>query len=185
MVCLFFFAGVPSDPQVLRGITAVLSVSKDFLLVAKTRAAEPRSLHLLSFDLANSFNVTKSESILPFPLKRFIVQGAASPNSFYYGPAKAEPSTVPLVAFVHGGPHAVISDIFYCEMTFFMKLGFGVLHVNFVGSTGGKQDATESLLGKIGDIDVDDCENILQNLLKQENSIDKNRIVFYGGSHST
>lgn len=57
-------------------------------------------------------------------------------NSIYIGPFEGELGTVPLIVWPHGGPHSVTLATFYRELTFFNALGYGVLLVNYRGSTG-------------------------------------------------
>ena len=71
----------------------------------------------------------------------------------------------------------------YAWLNWFLKLGYGVLRLNYIGSIGGTKDATESLCGKIGDADLKYCQNTVESLLKQEKTIDPQRIVVHGGSH--
>ncbi len=57
-------------------------------------------------------------------------------NSIYIGPTEGEVGKVPLIVWPHGGPHSVTLATFYRELTFFNALGYGVLLVNYRGSTG-------------------------------------------------
>lgn len=52
------------------------------------------------------------------------------------------------------------------EINFFNRMGFGVLYVNFRGSLGAGQDSVDSLLGLVGDTDVKDCVQALEDCLK-------------------
>lgn len=61
--------------------------------------------------------------------------------------------------------------------------GYGILRLNYVGSTGGTSDVTEMLCGKIGVTDVEDCQATVQSLLSQEQNLDPSKIVAHGGSH--
>jgi len=118
-----------------------------------------------------------------YPIKYLVIPGRASPCSFYYGPSGLEKS-VPLVVWVHGGPHYSSIDQFNPEAALLLQLGFGILSVNYIGSTGGKSDdVTDILCGKIGRDDLTDCQEITESLFNQEKSLDPSNVLVYGGSH--
>ena len=60
--------------------------------------------------------------------------------------------------------------------------GYAVLHVNYRGSLGFGQDSLESLPGRIGRQDVDDCMAALQTCL-DGGLVNKDRVYVLGGSH--
>jgi alpha/beta superfamily hydrolase len=55
------------------------------------------------------------------------------------------------------------------EVMFFQELGYAVLFVNFRGSIGAGQDSVDSLLGHVGDTDVKDCRQALDECLEVKN----------------
>ena len=63
-------------------------------------------------------------------------------------------------------------------------MGLNLLIVNYRGSLGYGNEFLNSLLGNIGQHDVDDCYNLLDLALKTfPEKIDQERIGVYGGSH--
>lgn len=97
-------------------------------------------------------------------------------NSIYTGPAPdIADGSVPLIVWPHGGPHALTPNTFYREVDFFNQLGYGVLFINFRGSLGAGQESVESLLGQVGDTDVKDCFQAMNECLKVK--FPKSRIV--------
>lgn len=65
---------------------------------------------------------------------------------------------------------------------FFLQ-GYSFLKVNYIGSTGAsKPGEIDELLGKIGTLDVQDCQNIVQKTV-QSFIIDPKRVGVWGGSH--
>jgi len=56
-------------------------------------------------------------------------------NSIYIGPTTGDAGKIPLIVWPHGGPHSVTLATFNRELTFFNALGYGVLFVNYRGST--------------------------------------------------
>lgn len=74
-------------------------------------------------------------------------------------------------------------DTFGLGSTFFLKLGFAVLKLNYVGSTGGTRDTTDDLLGRAGDKDVKDCQGIVEKLLNSMPCLNPDKVAVWGGSH--
>lgn len=56
-------------------------------------------------------------------------------DGWLYRPAQAE-GNVPLVLWVHGGPHGAFGQTFYMQAQMLTGLGYAVLHTNPRGSTG-------------------------------------------------
>ena len=104
-------------------------------------------------------------------------------SSIYVGPANKSLSTCPLIVWPHGGPHSVIPQSFTNDAYYFLDQGFAVLFVNYRGSICQGKKGVESLLGKVGDTDVKDCVQALQECLQAYPNLDKDRVVLFGGSH--
>lgn len=68
-------------------------------------------------------------------------------------------------------------------MEYTLPEGFALLRINYIGSLGGAVDVTDKLLGHIGTMDVEDCQNSVQSVLKTESIINPEKIVLFGGSH--
>ena len=98
-------------------------------------------------------------------------------SSIYIGPsATSDPEKkVPLILWPHGGPHSVITTSFMPDVYYFLMLGYGVLFVNYRGSLGAGNDSVMSLPGNVGDSDVKDCYQALQECLDSYKIIDPNR----------
>lgn len=68
--------------------------------------------------------ITKSLSTAPsgnYSVSK--IYGQASIPSFFVGPEKCQPSSQPLIVWVHGGPHSYFADSFIHESTLLMRLG--------------------------------------------------------------
>lgn len=75
---------------------------------------------------------------------------------------------------------------FTAAVALFALSGYAVACVNYRGSTGFGQDALESLPGRCGRQDVDDCVAALVPLLgaaSQQPRVDVARVSVFGGSH--
>uniref|UniRef100_A0A674C2U4 acylaminoacyl-peptidase n=1 Tax=Salmo trutta TaxID=8032 RepID=A0A674C2U4_SALTR len=88
---------------------------------------------------------------------------------------------VPLVVFVHGGPHSQFFAEWNVTTAVLVKLGFAVLMVNYRGSTGFGQDSILSLAGNIGSQDVKDVQ--VPSELSKLLTLDPDKVVVMGGSH--
>src|SRR5205085_12243116 len=75
-------------------------------------------------------------------------------NPGFSGPEAERP---PLVVFSHGGPTSATSSALSLEIQFWTSRGFGVVDVNYGGSTGYGRQYRERLKGRWGILDVDDC----------------------------
>jgi dipeptidyl aminopeptidase/acylaminoacyl peptidase len=75
-------------------------------------------------------------------------------NPMFEGPADARP---PVLVKVHGGPTAAASTAFDAKTQYWTSRGFAVLDVNYRGSTGFGRAYRESLYGRWGVADVQDC----------------------------
>lgn len=92
---------------------------------------------------------------------------------------------LPLIIIIHGGPFASSNqDSFSMSNSLLLNQGFGLLIINYKGSTGYGKDQMESLLGKISQNDVKDCFDIIDFTIQRHSEIiNKNKIGVFGGSH--
>lgn len=97
-------------------------------------------------------------------------------------PKSSTNSLPPLILSPHGGPHSATIASFNPTICMFNQLGFAVLQVNYRGSLGFGLKALESLPGKVGRQDVDDCMSILKEALRRGECNEK-EIFVLGGSH--
>lgn len=85
-------------------------------------------------------------------------------HAFYYPPLNSgfrglSNETPPLLVNVHGGPTGQVFPSFNPEILFWTSRGFAYLDVNYGGSTGYGKAYRDSLKGKWGIVDVEDCTN--------------------------
>ncbi|XP_034551957.1 S9 family peptidase [Notolabrus celidotus] len=90
---------------------------------------------------------------------------------------------IPLVVFIHGGPHSQFPAEWNGTTAGLTKLGFAVLMVNYRGSTGFGQDSILSLIGRIGNQDVKDVQTAVLTALRSDITLDPKRLAVIGGSH--
>ena len=99
-------------------------------------------------------------------------------NRDYVGPAAAPP---PLIVLSHGGPTGQTTAKLDLNTQFWTSRGFGVLDVNYGGSTGFGRAYRRRLNGQWGVVDVDDCCNGALTLAQQGRA-DPERLIIRGGS---
>ncbi|PWA03365.1 hypothetical protein BB558_000474 [Smittium angustum] len=92
-------------------------------------------------------------------------------------------SLPPLAVYPHGGPHATFVCGINMIPTFLTILGFVVAQVNYTGSLGFGQKSVDSLVGRIGDLEVDEIVYVAKDL-GEKMVVDAGRMVYNGGSHS-
>lgn len=107
-------------------------------------------------------------------------------HAFYYPPHNgdftAPPDELPpLVVKSHGGPTGMTTATLTLGVQYWTSRGFGVLDVNYRGSTGYGRAYRRSLYGQWGIADVEDCINGARNLADQ-GEVDPARMAITGGS---
>ena len=186
MVCLAIPTDAPDQVKKIERVDALLSVTSEYLLVSYSNSMTGPGLKLLS--IAQDYKaipITIPSSRIEFPVEVQFVSGEFSPPSIYHGPTAASvpPNSIPLIVYPHGGPHSTFVDSFAPDVIFFLKLGFAIIRLNYVGSTGGTRDTADELLGKAGDRDVKDCQSIVEKVLNSMPVLNPDKVVLFGGSH--
>jgi dipeptidyl aminopeptidase/acylaminoacyl peptidase len=109
-----------------------------------------------------------------------------SAHAFYYPPASADhagPAAArpPLLLKSHGGPTGAASSELRLSTQFWTSRGFAVCDVNYGGSTGFGRAYRERLLGRWGEVDVEDCVSAAR-ALSADGRADGDRLAITGGS---
>jgi dipeptidyl aminopeptidase/acylaminoacyl peptidase len=99
-------------------------------------------------------------------------------NRDYKGPSDELP---PLVVLSHGGPTSMTTNSFSLNIQWWTSRGFGVVDVNYGGSTGYGRAYRERLYGQWGVVDVEDCAAAANHLVER-GLVDGARLVIRGGS---
>ncbi len=105
-------------------------------------------------------------------------------HGLYYPPTNENyegNGPAPLIVMVHGGPTSQRTAHYEGQVQFFATRGFGVLHVNYRGSTGYGKAYMAKLRGNWGIYDVEDSVTGAQHLAEQ-GVADINKVVIMGGS---
>lgn len=97
-------------------------------------------------------------------------------------PKGVDPKNIPVVVNPHGGPWARDSWGFNWEAQFLANRGYGVLQMNFRGSTGYGKEFWMKSFKQWGKTMQDDITDGVQWLIK-EGIADPKRVAIYGGSY--
>jgi dipeptidyl aminopeptidase/acylaminoacyl peptidase len=106
--------------------------------------------------------------------------------AFYYPPTNADTTgpaqeLPPLLVLSHGGPTSATECVLKLAIQYWTSRGFAVLDVNYRGSSGYGRAYRNSLLGRWGKVDVEDCVNGALHLVRV-GLVDGNRLAIRGGS---
>ncbi len=99
-------------------------------------------------------------------------------NQDYQGPSSDAP---PLIVISHGGPTSAARTHLRLPIQYWTSRGFGVVDVNYGGSSGYGRAYRERLRGQWGVVDVEDCVNAAQHLAER-GEVDIDRMAIRGGS---
>jgi dipeptidyl aminopeptidase/acylaminoacyl peptidase len=112
--------------------------------------------------------------------------GTATAYAIYYPPANPDfegsrGELPPLLVKSHGGPTAMAQPMLDLEIQYWTSRGFGVVDVNYGGSSGYGRAYRERLKGLWGVVDTQDCINAARYLAAQ-GEVDGRRLAIRGGS---
>ncbi len=99
-------------------------------------------------------------------------------NARYAAPPEEKP---PLVMMIHGGPTSMTNAAFSLRIQWWTSRGFGVVDVNYRGSSGYGRAYRKKLDGAWGVADVEDCIAAARHLVR-EGKVDGKRLAIRGGS---
>ncbi|XP_068602507.1 S9 family peptidase [Brachionichthys hirsutus] len=187
-----------SDRSRFYGSWKVLTVQKDLMVVCCSSPAMPPTLRvgfLPSIGEAVTW-LTLQQPSVTFNFHWTVLDVIPPPeedNTPHPGldfgavlvkpPCSLHKAKMPLVVFIHGGPHSQFPAEWNCTTAGLVKLGFAVLMVNYRGSTGFGQDSILSLMGRIGSQDVKDVQRAVLAALQMDSTLDPQRLAVIGGSH--
>jgi dipeptidyl aminopeptidase/acylaminoacyl peptidase len=129
--------------------------------------------------------VLPSDSISVGEVISFATAGGLA-HAFWYPPKNRgfdgpKDELPPLVVLSHGGPTSMATNSFSLSIQWWTSRGFGVVDVNYGGSTGFGRAYRERLTGQWGVVDVEDCAAAAKHLV-QQGLADPARLLIRGGS---
>jgi dipeptidyl aminopeptidase/acylaminoacyl peptidase len=134
---------------------------------------------------ASEESVDSAYVSVPRPIE-FGTSGGETAYGFYYPPANAdfeapEGERPPLIVQSHGGPTSHAKPALDREFLYWTSRGFGVVDVNYRGSSGYGRVYRDALRGGWGVLDTDDCIAAARHLAARGEA-DGERLAIRGGS---
>lgn len=134
---------------------------------------------------SNPMPVDSSYITEPRPIS-FPTSDGATAHAIYYPPHNPEFTAPdgelsPLIVKVHGGPTSHVYPRLATSFLFWTSRGFGIVDVNYRGSTGYGRDYRNRLRDSWGIVDVEDCVAAAR-FLAENGEVDGERLVIMGGS---
>jgi dipeptidyl aminopeptidase/acylaminoacyl peptidase len=116
----------------------------------------------------------------------FATTGDRFAHALHYPPTNPtvvgpEGEAPPLIVLIHGGPTSAARPQLNLGVQFWTSRGFGVVDVNYGGSTGYGRSYRRRLIGEWGIVDVDDCVGATRYLVDHGHA-DRDRLIIRGGS---
>ena len=116
----------------------------------------------------------------------FATTGDRFAHALHYPPTSPttngpEGDAPPLVVMIHGGPTSAARPQLNLGIQFWTSRGFGVVDVNYGGSTGYGRSYRRRLIGEWGIVDVDDCVGATRYLVDHGHA-DRDKLIIRGGS---
>ncbi|KAF7652406.1 hypothetical protein LDENG_00097330 [Lucifuga dentata] len=185
-----------SDLSKVYGGWKLLTVQRDLMVVCCSSPNTPPTLRVGFLPSAGEAVTwqTLQHPAVTFDFHWSVLDVTPTPeedNTHYsgldFGAVLVKPHSVhteiPMVVFIHGGPHSQFPAEWNSTTAGLAKLGFAVLMVNYRGSTGFGQDSILSLIGHIGSQDVKDVQRAVLSVLQNDTTLDPKRLAVIGGSH--
>ncbi len=113
----------------------------------------------------------------------FIGSNEDKVHAWYYPPLNSQLSLPPLLVKSHSGPTGMAGSGLDLEVQFWISRGWAVVDVNYGGSSGFGREYRDRLKGNWGVVDVQDCTNAAQSLIKSGKA-NKDCIAIMGSSAS-
>jgi dipeptidyl aminopeptidase/acylaminoacyl peptidase len=170
-----------------------LRVGNGYIAMLAGGPAIPMELARIDFTeegveiLAQSIEDLPDEANLSIPASiSYPSANGRTAHAFYYPPrnqdAQApEGGKPPLIVIGHGGPTGMTVNTLNLKIQFWTSRGFGVLDVNYGGSTGFGRAYRDLLKGQWGIVDVEDCVNGAKALVER-GLVDGDRLIIRGSS---
>jgi dipeptidyl aminopeptidase/acylaminoacyl peptidase len=161
-----FAAATPADPSAV----VVLDVAAGSVETIRTASEETVDPTLIAAPRAIEFPTGDGDTAHAFFYP--------PTNPDFVGPEDERP---PLIVVSHGGPTSHVTPALDSEFLFWTSRGFGVVDVNYRGSSGYGRAYREKLKGTWGIVDTEDCIASAR-FLAENGEVDGERLAIRGGS---
>jgi dipeptidyl aminopeptidase/acylaminoacyl peptidase len=205
IICTYIDKGVSRLARLLPGSGKLEAIANPYEEIRELRVANgyiamlaggpaiPLELARIDFTeegveiLAQSIEDLPDEANLSIPTSiSYPSANGRSSHAFFYPPRNAdvaapEGSKPPVIVISHGGPTGMTVNTLKLATQYWTSRGFGVLDVNYGGSTGFGRAYRDLLKGQWGIVDVEDCVAGAQALVER-GLADGERLIIRGGS---
>ena len=106
-----------------------------------------------------------------------------SVQAFITRPLELTNGKAPLIVLIHGGPHGQQGPAFNASAQVYASHGYGVLMVNYRGSTGYGQAHADAIFGDQNGAEAQDILIVLDSAITRFTWIDPTRLGVEGGSY--
>ncbi|WP_249266472.1 MULTISPECIES: S9 family peptidase [unclassified Pseudonocardia] len=155
---------------------------------APTSAGEPGAAGVQTLRPPRDLGLHPETISVPEPIQFLSSDAAGSPRTgyaLYYPPLgmgdAPEGELPPLLVVIHGGPTGSAVPVLAVGVQYWTSRGFGVVDVDYGGSTGYGRAYREQLKGAWGLVDVADCLAAARTLA-DTGRVDPHRMAIRGGS---
>ena len=142
---------------------------------------------------ASTFSAVKPATDIPYGMQVLSIDSKSIDGAASYPiqailllPKKSEHNhhkgKLPMIVVPHGGPHSCSTSTFAPGIAY-LASKYAVLLPNYRGSIGFGQAPLNSLLTRIGSVDVDDVMLCTKHVIENFSVVDGERIGICGGSH--
>ena len=205
IVCSYIEQGVSKLARLRPGSTVPEPIATPYQEIRELRVGDGYvvvlagspviAAEIARIDLASGQREVLERSIATLPEAGYlsVPQSISYPSAagrtayaFFYPPANQDvraqqDGKPPLIVISHGGPTGMASSTLSLKTQFWTSRGFGVLDVNYGGSTGFGRAYRDALQGQWGVVDVDDCIAGARYLVAQ-GLADEERLIIRGSS---
>jgi dipeptidyl aminopeptidase/acylaminoacyl peptidase len=146
---------------------------------------DPKSAGVEVLQRSSTLVIDPGYISIPRPIE-FPTENGLTAHALFYPPANQDYQSPrgekpPLIVISHGGPTGATVALFSLSTQYWTSRGFGVVDVNYGGSTGYGRAYRQRLNGQWGIVDVQDCINAARYLVAQKEA-DGERVIVRGGS---
>lgn len=205
IVCSYIEQGVSKLARLRPGATVLEPIATPYQEIRELRVSEGYVVVLAGsptiaseiarIDLATGERTVLERSIADLPDLGYlsIPESLSYPSAdgrtayaFFYPPANRDVQAPagekpPVIVISHGGPTGMAASTLNLKTQFWTSRGFGVLDVNYGGSTGFGRAFRDALRGQWGVVDVEDCIAGASYLVAQ-GLADGERLIIRGSS---
>jgi dipeptidyl aminopeptidase/acylaminoacyl peptidase len=205
IVCSYIEQGVSKLARLRPGSTVPQAIDTPYQEIRELRVGDGYAVVLAGsptiaaeialIDLATGKRDVLERSIAQLPELGYlsVPQSISYPSAngrrayaFFYPPANQDVRAPdgekpPLIVISHGGPTGMAASTLNLKTQFWTSRGFGVLDVNYGGSTGFGREFRDALQGQWGIVDVEDCVAGARHLVAQ-GLADNERLIIRGSS---